>query len=109
MSDELSSAHQAAADAFAQRALEVIGDAIHELILFGSTVRGETKGIDSDVDVFVVLDDVSREEKLREIAYDVSLEHGVVISLHTQTADRFTERKDHPFVKHVMSEGRSYV
>lgn len=109
MIDTPPSAHEEAANTFAQHARDAIGEAIHELILFGSTVRGETRGIDSDVDVFVVLEDATHEEELREIAYDISLEHGIVISLHTQTVDRFAERKDHPFVKNVLSEGRSYV
>lgn len=109
MSDPSSSAHEEAAESFARRARDAVGDDVRELVLFGSTVRGEARGVDSDVDVFVVLEDGTRERELRDIAYDLSLEYGVVMSLHVQVADRFAERKDHPFVKNVLEEGRSYV
>lgn len=108
MSEPSSQPHERAFRAFARRARDRCGDSIHELILFGSVARGEARGIDSDVDVFVVLDTKEHEDELRDIAYDVQLEHGVVVSLHVKTKDRFEERKDHPFVKNVLTEGRSY-
>jgi len=111
MSDASSEAHEQAFRAFAQRAENSLSERIHELILFGSAARGEARGIDSDVDVFVVLDSEEHreyEDELREIAYDVQLEYGVVLSLHTKTKERFEARKDHPFVRNVLAEGRSY-
>lgn len=115
MGDSSSQPHERAFRAFARRAQDRLGDHIYELILFGSAARGETRGIDSDVDVFVVLDDghddvdpKEHEDELRDIAYDVQLDYGVVVSLHVKTKERFEERKDHPFVKNVLGEGRSY-
>ena len=108
MSEHVSQPHERAFRAFARRAREEFSDSIHELLLFGSAARGETRGIDSDVDVFVVLDSKEHADELRAIAYDVQLEHGVVVSLHVKTKRRFEERKDHPFVKNVLEEGRSY-
>jgi predicted nucleotidyltransferase len=108
MSDTPSEVHEQAFRAFARRARDELGKQIHELILFGSVARGEARGIDSDVDVFVVLDSKEYQDGLREIAYDVQLEYGVVLSLHTKTKERFEERKDHPFVRNVLAEGRSY-
>ncbi len=108
MSDSASQSHERAFRAFARRAQDALGDRIHELLLFGSAARGEARGIDSDVDVFVVLDTKDHEDELRDIAYDVQLEHGVVVSLHVKTKRRFEERKDHPFMKNVLEEGRSY-
>lgn len=68
-------------EAFAEAAEDALGEHIHDQILFGSTVRGETRGCDSDVDVFAILDTTDYESTLRDIAYDVTLEYGVVVSL----------------------------
>lgn len=101
-------AHEDAFEAFAERALDHHGDEIREVILFGSAASGETRGVDSDVDVLVVADAEDLEASLREIAYDVQLEYGVVVSLHVLTAERLDERRDHPFVRSVLRDGRSY-
>ena len=100
--------HERAAAEFSRQATDALGDAITKLIVYGSTVRGETRGRDSDVDVFVVLDDADKEEELREIAYDVTLDYGVVVSVQVRTTEQFERRKDHPFIKNVLSEGYSY-
>ncbi|MCU4743815.1 nucleotidyltransferase domain-containing protein [Halobacteria archaeon AArc-m2/3/4] len=107
MSD--SSPHEDAADVFAERARAKYGDSIAHLVVFGSTARGETRGVDSDVDVFIVISDPTIERPLRDLAYDVGLEYGLVFSVHTLTAERFDARKDHPFVRTVFEEGRSYA
>ncbi len=107
MSESASQSHERAFEAFARRAQDTLDESIHELLLFGSAARGEARGIDSDVDVFVVLDTTEHAEELRAIAYEVQLEYGVVLSLHVKTKDRFEERKDHPFIKNVLRDGRS--
>jgi predicted nucleotidyltransferase len=104
----MSTRHERAAEEFAARARGALGESIHEVIRYGSTIRGETRGRDSDVDMFVVLNDPEREDKLRDIAYDVGLEFGLVVSVQTQTRERFEERRDGPFVRTVLREGRSY-
>jgi predicted nucleotidyltransferase len=109
MSESVSQPHERAFEAFAERARDALGESIHELLLFGSAARGEARGIDSDVDVFVVLDSTDDEDELRDIAYEVQLEYGVVLSLHVKSKERFEERKDHPFVKNVLRDGRSHV
>ncbi|WP_458190921.1 nucleotidyltransferase domain-containing protein [Haladaptatus sp. NG-WS-4] len=109
MTDADPSPHEQAAEAFAAAAHDVFGDRIEDLIVFGSTVRGETRGIDSDVDIFVIVTDESIVDDLRDLAYDVQLDYSVVVSVHVQTAVRFAERKNHPFIKHVLAEGRSYA
>ena len=100
--------HERAADAFAARAQERYGDSIQRLVVFGSTARGDTHG-DSDVDVFLVLENEAREERLRDLAYDTGLEYGVVFSVHTLSVDRFESRTDHPFIRTVLEEGRAYA
>jgi predicted nucleotidyltransferase len=109
MTDEDPSPHEQAAEAFAAAAHNEFGDRIEDLIVFGSTARGETRGIDSDVDIFVIVTDESIVDDLRDLAYDVQLDYSVVVSVHVQTTERFAERKNHPFIKHVLSEGRSYA
>jgi predicted nucleotidyltransferase len=56
-------AHAEAAQAFVERARSRFGEQIEELYVFGSTVRGEARGLASDVDVLVVLDDDDREAR----------------------------------------------
>jgi|AntDeeMetagen134_2_1112570.scaffolds.fasta_scaffold05338_2 predicted nucleotidyltransferase len=109
MSESASQPHERAFETFAERAHEALGDSIHELLLFGSAAKGDTRGIDSDVNVFVVLDTTEHADELRDIAYDVQLEYGVVVSVHAKSKARFEERRDHPFVKNVLRDGRSYV
>lgn len=108
MSESAAQPHERAFSEFARRATERFGDRIHELILYGSTVRGETRGRDSDVDVFLVLDSREYEDELRDIAYDVALHYGVVVSLHVEETEEFETQRDHPFIKNVLREGRSY-
>lgn len=109
MNESASHSHEQSFEAFAERAQDALGDSIRELLLFGSVARGEARGIDSDVDVFVVLDTTEHADELRDIAYEVQLEYGVVLSLHVKSKDRFEKRKDHPFIKNVLRDGRSRV
>ncbi|WP_458210455.1 nucleotidyltransferase domain-containing protein [Haladaptatus sp. NG-SE-30] len=109
MTDEDSSHHEQAAEEFAAAAQAEYGEHIEDLIVFGSTVRGETRGRDSDVDIFVIVTDETITDDLRDLAYDVQLDYSVVVSVHIQTTERFAKRKNHPFIKHVLTEGRSYA
>ena len=108
-------AHANAAAAFVDRARSQHGDEIRELYVFGSTVRGEASGRSSDVDVLVVLrDDADREvtaDDLRDIAYDVMLEHGPVVELHVLSESTFARYREegNPFVRNAVAEGRSYA
>lgn len=104
------SPHEQAFEAFGKRATEAVGEEIQEMILYGSTARGETQGVKSDVDIFVVIQSGSEtvEETLDEIAYDVMLDYGVVISIMIKTDDEFETQREDPFIQTVLQEGRSY-
>ena len=107
-------AHETAAEAFASRANERFDDALTELYVFGSTARGETRGLASDVDVLVVLvddtDHATVDDALHDLAYDVMLAYGPVVELHVLTESAFEGARDeNPFVRRAVSEGRSYV
>lgn len=105
--------HERAADAFVERARRRSDAGVESIYVFGSTARGEAAGLSSDVDVFVVLEDDAApklEDELRDIAYDVMLEYGPVVELHTISASSFSEKRrtGHPFVQRVVSEGVRY-
>lgn len=81
---------------------------VRRLVLFGSVARG-TQSDDSDVDILAVLaegaDEVAVEERLRDLAYDVMLEHGTVFSTHDVTESTLDRRSDHPFFRHALVDG----
>ena len=94
-------------EAFARAVADALGDSIHEIILYGSTARGEATER-SDVDVLVVLNERTQTEEVFQLAFDIGTEHGVAIVPHLQTRDHFESRQDRPFLKNVLNEGRSY-
>lgn len=61
MNEDSTSIHKRAFEEFAQRAQDVLGSSLHRLILFGSTARGETRGRESDVDVFAIVETEAQE------------------------------------------------
>lgn len=107
--------HLAAAEAFVERAKSQYEAGITELSVFGSTVRGETRGLASDVDVLVVLssdaDTDAVDDGLHRIAYDVMLEYGPVVELHVMESERFERHRSEndPFLRQAVEEGTSYV
>ncbi|MFC4551054.1 MULTISPECIES: nucleotidyltransferase domain-containing protein [Halorussus] len=108
-------AHADAAAAFVERARSRHGDELAELYVFGSTVRGEARGRASDVDVLVVLDDDADRDatadSLRDIALDAMIEYGPVVELHILSESTFERhrREGNPFIRNVVTEGRSYA
>jgi uncharacterized protein len=107
--------HAAAADAFVSQARSHHLDKIVELVVFGSTARGDTHGLASDVDIFVVLANASDQgtiaDDLRDIAYDVMLEYGPVVELHIVSQAEFDQLRaeGNPFVQNVFTEGKMYA
>jgi len=102
--------HGRAADAFVEAVESEIGEGIEAVYLFGSVARG-TETERSDVDVLAVVADDAEfgavDDRLLAIAYDVQLEHGVVVEVHTLRTKAFRERRDRgePFVRTVVEEG----
>lgn len=108
MSESRASPHQHAAEAFARQAHEQYGDAIDAIILYGSVARGEERGVNSDVDLLVILRDTADraefEENIRDLAYDVELDRGVVLSLVVKSTSEYERRKGQPFFRHVRRD-----
>lgn len=102
--------HGRAADAFVEAVENELGEGIEAVYVFGSVARG-TETERSDVDVLAVVADGvdfgAVDDRLLAIAYDVQLEHGVTVEVHTQRAEEFRERRDRgePFVRTVVEEG----
>ncbi|SFR93392.1 MarR family protein [Halomicrobium zhouii] len=103
-------AHGRAADAFVEAVENELDERIEAVYVFGSVARGaETE--QSDVDVLaVVADDAdfgAVDDRLLDIAYDVQLDHGVVVEVHTLRGEEFRERRDRgePFARTVVEEG----
>lgn len=99
---------------FAQAVYDDLNDAIHAIILYGSTARGEANST-SDVDVFVVLseEDTDNESEYRDVimkhAFEIgAIEHGVGIMPYVMTHERYEERKSSSFVSTVLEEGRVF-
>jgi predicted nucleotidyltransferase len=82
--------------------------AVDELRVFGSRARGDADP-DSDLDVLVVLRENAKglKNSVRDIAWEVGIKHGLVIS--TIVIDRYelyeTPLRSSPFVMAVEEEG----
>lgn len=108
MTEPRASSHRRAAEDFAHRARERFGDAISSVMLYGSVARGEARGVGSDVDLLVVLsddiDEAAFEARVRDPAYDIELDRGVVLSLIVLTAAEYEDRSTRPFFQHVRRD-----
>ena len=91
-----------------QRRLAVLyGDRLKQLLLYGSTARGEAEP-GSDLDVLVVLKgpvDAGQEiARTGPIVAELSLTHDVVIACVFMDQERFLHRQG-PFLRNVRREG----
>jgi predicted nucleotidyltransferase/DNA-binding transcriptional ArsR family regulator len=112
--DPTSSPHRAAAGAFFERIRSQLGTAIDALHLFGSVARA-TPTADSDVDVLAVISDeadyATVDDQLLDIAYDVQLEYGARVEVHSIRASEFAARNERgdPFIRTVLAAGEEGV
>jgi predicted nucleotidyltransferase len=87
--------------------IEIFGDQLQAVYLFGSFARGEGKLPDSDIDVMVVLNGEFnyREVERRSIDFVASLclEHDVIIICHYVSTQRYAESKM-PFMLNVRQD-----
>lgn len=102
--------HETAIERFVDRVAAVDVPGVRRLILFGSVAR-ETHDPDSDIDVLAIIEDgadtFATEERLRDIAYDLMLEHGTAFSIHGVSESTFERRADHPFFRRAVEEGET--
>ena len=95
---------------FTKKVKEILGDRVKKIILYGSYARGDYKK-NSDIDI-MILTDLNFEEiekyrdEISDIAFDIELESGIVISPVIKNIDRYNERVNIvPFFKNVQKEG----
>jgi uncharacterized protein len=99
---------RAALTAFAVAGRAMFGARLRELAVFGSHARGEAR-LDSDVDVVVVVDDLTGAEGrvIAHLAGDVVTAHDVVISAFTASTERMTElrRRERAIAAEIARDG----
>ena len=87
--------------------IQIYGDQIHSILLYGSRARGDERP-DSDIDILIVLkNEFNYSEMLRlssERTASLSLENDVVISRAFVTEKDYKERQI-PFLMNVHREG----
>jgi uncharacterized protein len=88
--------------------VEIYGDQLKAVYLFGSFARGEGKLPDSDIDVMIVLNrefDYWEMDKLSsELVANLSLENDVLISTKLASETKYSESKM-PLYINVRREG----
>ncbi|NJE54991.1 nucleotidyltransferase family protein [Thermococcus sp. 21S9] len=88
-----------------EKLIEILGDDLVDVILFGSYARGEAKE-DSDVDVIVMVKrrlTLEEHDRLSEITEKYVLEKGLVVSLIVYPVN---PRMEHdPLIQNVYTEG----
>ena len=95
---------------FTKKVKEILGDRVKKIILYGSYARGDYKK-DSDIDI-MILTDLNFEEiekyrdEISDIAFDIELDTGIVISPLIKNIDKYNERVNIvPFFMNVQKEG----
>ena len=91
---------------FASKAKSALGSELLSLMLYGSAARG-TATLESDLDIFAVVENEQDKEKLFDIAAEF-LKDGVLFSIISETPDEFARMKKmrSPFIDTVLKEGR---
>lgn len=100
--------HRRALQAFAARVRDLFGTRVRHLRLFGSWARG-TAGMDSDIDVAVVVDDLTRDQwrTVIDAATDVELVHDVVLGPYVVSSAHFAEltRRGRALATAIVDQG----
>ncbi len=94
---------------YRQRLLDILGDDLYAIILYGSQARGDAVDA-SDIDVLCVMKNAfdygELIDRTCEASAEISLKHDVVIS--TAFVTRFDyENRNTPFLMNVRREGLS--
>ena len=103
--------HREAIDEFCRALRREYGNAISQIIVFGSVAREEDNA-GSDIDVMVVMDAEKQvvnwqlEHAVRGVALSVELEQNVVFDLKVIASDDWQGLRGHtPFMERVAEEG----
>nr|WP_281721278.1 nucleotidyltransferase domain-containing protein [Nitrosomonas nitrosa] len=106
--DTLSLRERAALADLQQRVCGALPGVSMRWTLFGSRARGDAEP-ESDVDVLLELDlerlDLATKRRIRHLAGDVSLKHGLVISFLLVDRAQARERGDYSILANIREEG----
>lgn len=93
-------------DEFAAKAREACGDAIEEIILFGSVARGDDRP-DSDIDILVITsdEDFRLREYLTGLAFDLLMQTGERLPVKVISRADVATHLQYPSVRHVLRDG----
>lgn len=95
---------------FNEKVKEVLGNRLKKIILYGSYARGDFNN-SSDIDIMILTDCTFEEieeyrDIISDIAFDIELENGIVISPIIKNIDKYNARVNIvPFYKNVQKEG----
>jgi len=89
--------------------IKFLGDKLKKITLYGSYSRGDYD-IESDIDIFALVDESHPEEKFKEQILDImvnlSLEFDLVLSIFMENAKEYEEEKNViPLFKNIEREG----
>jgi predicted nucleotidyltransferase len=91
---------------FAAKARAACGDAIEEIILFGSVARGDDRP-DSDIDILVITseEDFRLREYLTGLAFDLLMLSGERLSVKVLSRADVAAHREYPFIRQVLHDG----
>lgn len=95
---------------FTEKVKKLLGNRLKKIILYGSYARGDYNK-NSDIDIMFLTDLDFKEieeyrDKISDIAFDIELEHGVIISPIIKNIDKYNARINIvPFYSNVQREG----
>lgn len=105
---ELTPTEEKAVSSFVERVRRELGASCRRAVLFGSRARGAGRE-ESDIDILVLLDDVTIERKhaVWDIACDILLETEIDISPLVMSEKRFEELREHErlIARNIDQEG----
>ena len=102
------SRHRRAFDAFVSAARAEFGDALLQLVLYGSVAQG-AEGDESDVDVFAVVETPEQKRQLERLGARIGVEHGVMIVPIVKTVHEYEQMRDTTYAREVHQTGESHV
>ncbi len=93
--------------------IEIIGENLKKVILYGSYARGDQDqyGEVSDIDILILVDLNDREikkleKKIIDYSYDLDLEYDILLSPIIENIDKYNNRiKYMEFYKNIAKEG----
>ena len=92
---------------FKERVTEAIGDRLDRIVLFGSRARGDAEE-DSDFDFLVTVkkQQVDDKNRVRQIAWELTLEYDTVITPLVTSSGDFVEERYFYLHENIHREGR---